>query len=192
MFFRETRTSTDPECVNLIALLTRCPSNSRRCDASPISVSGSPASSVSRNWSFLRSALGRCWARADSSISFTLNSVSSTLICPASKAAYSRLEFRSSASDSAAQTSGVEVIALILVEIGFQQQVEHAHDPAQGRADLVVQAGQECAFDLIDRRPVRLRNRGIRGSFPDSRSRRVALRVQPCRMYNIGSSPGAV
>jgi len=44
---------------------------------------------------------------------------------------------------------GEDEVALILIQRGFVQQVEHADDSAQRSADLVVQAGQKGALDLI-------------------------------------------
>ena len=50
-----------------------------------------------------------------------------------------------------ARLDGLGVVPLLLVELGVQQQVDHADDAVHGRADLVAHVGEEGALGLAGR-----------------------------------------
>src|SRR5690242_16030980 len=49
-----------------------------------------------------------------------------------------------------AQAYGGDIVALFLVEPGFEQQIRHAHDSAERRADFVVKVGEKCSLQAVD------------------------------------------
>ena len=49
-----------------------------------------------------------------------------------------------------AQARGGHVLTLLLVQIGFEQQIRHPDDSGQRRADFVVQAGEEGSLEMLD------------------------------------------
>ena len=48
------------------------------------------------------------------------------------------------------QAGSGQVFLLVFVQFGFRQQIQHADDAAERRADLMIQAGQKGALGLVE------------------------------------------
>jgi hypothetical protein len=74
--------------------------------------------------------------------------MASMLILPASILEKSRMSLMMPNRFSPRAVHFLDVIALLLVQIGLQRQVAHANDGVHGRADFMAHVGQKVALGL--------------------------------------------